>query len=214
MKIEYYGHSCFRLSDKNGISIITDPYAHVGYALPQGLCADIVTVSHGHFDHNAVHLISAKNIVDGVGVYELNGLKIHGIATWHDEKTGALRGLNTIYKWEMDGLTICHFGDLGEPIHDKLLKELGVVDVLLVPIGGTYTIDAVQANEYVRALAPSIVIPMHYRPKDGTIDITDEQPFLRLFDCIERVGKTPITLCAEDRKVDETKVIFMERICR
>lgn len=214
MKIEYYGHSCFRITAENGVSIMTDPYTRVGYELPKGLSADIVTVSHAHFDHNATHLISAKNTVNGVGVYELNGIKLQGIASFHDEKNGTMRGTNVIYKWEMDGLTVCHLGDLGEPFHNRLAENIGKVDVLLIPIGGTYTIDAMQAKTYVDALAPSFVIPMHYRPVDGTIDITDEKPFLNTVNLVERVGCSPVTLSVKDKIQNTTKIIFMERISR
>ena len=212
MKIEYFGHACFRTTANDGLSLLTDPYTKVGYELPSGLQADIVTVSHGHFDHNATHLVSTNTLLDKAGVYELNVINLQGISSYHDEQNGTLRGGNILFKWEMDGLVLCHLGDLGERLSLPLLEKIGKVDVLFIPVGGKYTIDALQAKEYVQALAPSIVIPMHYKPQDGTIDITDEKSFLQLFENVERVGDSAVELSQKDLTHKQTKIIFMERI--
>jgi L-ascorbate metabolism protein UlaG (beta-lactamase superfamily) len=210
MKIEYLGHSCFRITDEKGVSLLTDPYSGVGYELPPRLCADILTVSHGHFDHNATHLVKAEKVINAVGMYETNGVKVVGIPSYHDEKYGALRGENIVFKWEMDGLTICHFGDLGEPCNASLVEKIGKTDILLIPVGGRYTIDAKGAKQFVDAIAPNIVIPMHYKPADGTIDITDAEEFLGFFDGVLRVGDAPVHITA-DEVTKGRKIIFMER---
>ena len=148
MKIEYFGHSCFRIQSESGVTIVTDPYTKVGYELPEGLKADIVCVSHGHFDHNYVEGISGNPaVVDGEGERIVCGIKIIGAHTWHDPKQGALRGKNVIYKMEIDGVSLCHFGDLGEGYSSEIAKILSGTDVWMIPIGGTYTIDAEQAKE-------------------------------------------------------------------
>lgn len=206
MKIRYLGHSCFECTDKNGTVLITDPYTQVGYELPRGLRADIVTVSHGHFDHNYIVAVQAKNVVDfpSGGVYE--GVEICGVECYHDPKFGALRGKNIAFKFVMDGLTVCHMGDIGEEVSKELVKRIGKVDVLLVPVGGTYTVDALGAKAYVDAISPNVVIPMHYKPADGTIDITDIQPFLDVcgVDYVSVKGEMQIT-------ADTRGVIYMER---
>ena len=212
MKIEYLGHSCFCLTTENGIKILTDPYTQVGYSLPKGLTVDIVTVSHGHFDHNYLEGVKAKKVVKDTLLYKENGVRIEGISTFHDEKQGALRGKNTIYKIYADGLTVCHLGDLGEKYSETLKNLIGKMDICLIPVGGTYTINAKEAMEYVEKTNPHVVIPMHYRPKDGALDITDAQPFLRLWNKeVQNCLYGEIVLKKDDLQDRETKLVYMER---
>ena len=209
MIIQYLGHACFKLTANSGKTVITDPYTQVGYELSNNLTADIVTVSHGHFDHNATALVKAKTVINGVGRYEDNEISVFGIPTFHDDKKGALRGENIVYKIQMDGLTVCHFGDLGEPCNTRLIEEIGEVDVLLIPIGGRYTINATEAKKYVDLLNPSVVVPMHYKTPDGTIDIADEKEFLSFFESVQYAGEKSVTITKE--LLAEQKIIFMER---
>ncbi len=208
MKIKYLGHSCFKLISQSGKSVITDPYRGVGYELPAGVCADIVTVSHGHFDHNYVAAVQAKRIVDSVDGYGDDEVQIRAVPCNHDPKGGTLRGKNLIFIIKMDGLTLCHLGDVGEECSLALQKEIGKVDILLLPVGGTYTVDALSAKGYVDALAPKAVIPMHYKPKDGSLDITDAEPFLSLYKA-EQVVRVP--LGEVDVDGDTCGVLYMER---
>lgn len=209
MQIEYFGHSCFRITSENGISVVTDPYTGVGYELPKNLSADIVTVSHGHFDHNYVEGVQGyKTLLNQTGKYLVNGIEFEGILTYHDEQEGKLRGKNIVFKMTIDGKTVCHLGDLGEACSTETVEKIGKVDILLLPIGGTYTIDAKQAFEYVAKIKPKIVIPMHYKPLDGQLDITDAKPFLSLFESVATTEKrgvyTPIF-------TEETAIVYMER---
>ena len=209
MKIRYLGHSCFELTSKSGVKIITDPYTGVGYELPCPLVADIITVSHCHFDHNYTQAVSGGYIVSDLGITEVNGVKIEGIASFHDDKNGALRGKNIVYKIIVDGMVVCHLGDLGEPCNPALVGKIGEVDVLLLPIGGTYTIDAIGAKAYVDALQPKMVIPMHYKPSDGALDIDGVQNFLSL------CPKDKIISAIDgEAEIDETRcgVLYMERV--
>ncbi len=208
MKIEYFGHSCFRLTAKDGVTLLTDPYRGVGYELPSPVCADIVTVSHGHFDHNYTAAIDAKRVVDTVGCFYINGVEIEGILTDHDEKQGTLRGKNIVYKIRIDGITLCHMGDIGEECTPQLLEKIGKVDLLFIPVGGTYTVDAIGAKKYADALAPKAVIPMHYKPSDGSLDITTEQPFLSLY-ATEEVTRAQGVMQIDG---ETSGIIFMERI--
>ena len=214
MLIKYLGHSCFQFQFSNGVTLVTDPYTRIGYELPKNISSDIVTVSHGHYDHNYTQGISGNPvIIQTADVSSVYGVEIRAVETAHDEKGGALRGKNIVYIFKADGLTVCHLGDIGESCTPALIEKIGKIDILLLPVGGTYTIDAKQAGQYVSALAPKAVIPMHYRPKDGTVDITDEKPFLTLFNNRVRFAqpKNELVLSAEVLTEDKTEIIFMER---
>ncbi len=209
MKIRYLGHSCFEITSKTGKKWITDPYTGVGYELPTGLNADVVTLSHGHFDHNYVQAVSTKVVVNEVGEYAVGGFQVQGISSYHDEKQGTLRGNNIIFKMILDGLTLCHMGDIGELCNEELAKRIGKVDVLLIPVGGTYTVDGAGAMEYVCRLQPKLVIPMHYKPADGSLDIAGIEPFL------SRCKKEEIFCAAEGVAEinDSTQgVLYMRRV--
>lgn len=181
MKIRYLGHACFEITSNKGLKVITDPYTKVGYELPEGLSSDILTVSHGHFDHNFTSAVAFRFLLDEAKTYSFEGLEFKGISSFHDPKQGALRGSNIIYKMQIDGLTLCHMGDIGEECSENLASEIGEVDVLFIPVGGTYTVDALGAKKYIDRLQPKIVIPMHYKPEDGILDIAPIHTFLNVY---------------------------------
>ena len=214
MKIQYLGHSCFRLVESTGTSIITDPYKGIGYELPQGLTADAVTISHGHADHNNAAAVGGHpKVIDKEGFYQLPGVEITGIRSYHDDRGGRLRGENIIYKFAMDGLEICHLGDLGEECSSELIEMLLPVNILLIPVGGNYTIDAERAKEYVDRMMPEIVIPMHYKTRSLNLDIDKADAFLDLFDDEETeiAGRDVLEFSRDDLTEEKTKVILMER---
>ncbi len=213
MKIQFLGHSCFKLTESTGTTVITDPYQDVGYELPDGLTADAVTVSHDHYDHNNVAAVKTKKIINKEGFYELPGVEITGIKSYHDEQEGKLRGENVIYKFRMDGMDICHLGDLGEDCSAELIEMLLPVNILLIPVGGTYTLDAERAKEYVDRIMPDIVIPMHYKSKYLTIDLDRAQGFLDKFDDenVDVCRKDVLEFSREDLTEESTKIILMER---
>jgi len=163
MDIIYLGHSSFKLKGKTG-TLITDPFdpKMVGIKFVK-TSADIVTLSHSHSDHNQSNLISdTRMVIDGPGEYEVVGISIIGIPSFHDDKKGEERGNNIIFVIEMDGLRIVHLGDLGHELSESVINHVGTVDILMVPVGGFYTVDAEKAASVVRSIEPSIVIPMHY----------------------------------------------------
>jgi L-ascorbate metabolism protein UlaG (beta-lactamase superfamily) len=144
---------------------VTDPYDSkmVGLKYPK-LQADVVTISHQHEDHNFLDQVKDyKRVVSGPGEYEISGISIIGVTTYHDDKKGQLRGKNTVYVIEMDDVRIAHMGDLGHKLGDKALALMGSVDVLMVPVGGEYTINDAVAAEVVRSIEPTVTIPMHYQ---------------------------------------------------
>ena len=199
MKIKWYGHSCFLITTDGGLKILTDPFDEtVGYGLP-AVQPDIVTVSHDHFDHNAVNLVAGDfEVVRGPGDHRVHGLNIHGLATYHDDVHGAKRGDNTVYTLQADGLKVTHLGDLGHTLSASQIMALRPVNVLLVPIGGFYTIDARQAKEVAEALNPDVIIPMHYKTPVMDFPIAAVDDFLKIMGRGERLHATTLEIAASD----------------
>lgn len=167
MKVRWLGHACFLLSDDAGTRVMTDPYLPGAFGLayaPPAEEADVVTVSHEHQDHNNVDAVKGEpEIVRGPGVHNVKGIEFKGVPTSHDQASGAQRGSNTVFCFSLDGLRLCHLGDLGHELSDKTVAEIGPVDVVLVPVGGNFTIDAAVANRVVDQIQPKIAIPMHFQ---------------------------------------------------
>ena len=167
MKVKWLGHACFLLTSVSGLRIITDPYASGVYGLdyaPPTETADIVTVSHDHSDHNNVAAVKGNpQVVQGVGSQQAKGVQFKGVASAHDQSSGKERGANTIFCFALDGLNVCHLGDLGHDLSDQTVAAIDAVDVLLIPVGGNFTIDAAVANRVCQKLAPKVVIPMHFK---------------------------------------------------
>jgi len=178
MEITWRGHSCFLIKGKEK-TIITDPcHPNLGYRLDEPK-ADIVTLSHFHPGHSYIEGVANNpKQIKGPGEYEIGGIFITGIATFHDNKKGNLRGKNTIYVIEMDGITLCHLGDLGHPLDSHLAEELGDIDILFLPVGEVSTISIDMALEIVRQLEPSMVIPMHYKTEAFTGNLSPVNKFL------------------------------------
>lgn len=180
MKVKWLGHASFLITSDTGTKIITDPYA-TNDRLKYGEIkesADIVTVSHEHGDHNNVAAVGGN---PGVvkGTTEIKGIKFSGISTYHDKTGGGERGNNTIFCFEVDGIRVCHLGDLGHRLDDKEVAEIGKVDILLTPVGGFYTIDAKVATEVCSRLAPEVIIPMHYKNDRCGFPISSADEFLQ-----------------------------------
>lgn len=217
MKITWLGHSSFKLEESTGTTIVTDPYhSYVGYEMPK-VDADIVTVSHAHNDHCFISNVGGDpTVLNRAGAYEIGGVHILAQRSYHDDQKGALRGDNIIFKYRMDGVDVCHMGDIGEECNAILVESLMPVNVLLIPVGGNYTIDAVQAKEYVDRIMPDVVIPMHYKTKDCEFDIDKVNEFLNLFDdenVIYADGST-VEFDRADFDGEETKVLVLEKFTR
>ena len=208
MKIQWYGHSCFIIETDNGTRLLTDPYGEsVGYPRHE-LDVDAATISHGHHDHNDdTMLMGTPTVLRGAGTWEIGGVKITGIASWHDENQGALRGENTIFLFEADGLCLAHLGDLGVVPETEMIAKIGKVDILLAPVGGTYTIGPKEACEIANLTRANVLIPMHYQTSAVTLSkplYSVEQLISTAKDCsIHRLNQsscviTPASL-GEDR---------------
>ena len=214
MKITWLGHSSFRLVESTGTTVVTDPYdAYIGYEMPE-VSADIVTVSHSHRDHNKVSRVSGSpEILSRAGAYDISGVHILARRTYHDGEEGSRRGENLVFKFRMDGVDICHMGDIGEECTAMLVDSIAPVNVLLIPVGGTYTIDAEQAKEYIDRIMPAIVIPMHYKTKGLNLDIDKIDAFTDKFDSdeVEELEDSELELFRDDISEETTKIIVMER---
>jgi L-ascorbate metabolism protein UlaG (beta-lactamase superfamily) len=180
MKIKWLGHACFLITSDSGLKIITDPY-ETGGDLSYGQIkesADIVTVSHDHTDHNNVAAVQGNpKVVRGTA--NIKGIEFKGIPTYHDETGGRQRGRNTILCFELDGMRLCHLGDLGHQLSDSQVAELGTVDILLIPVGGFYTIDAKVATQLCDRLKPKVIVPMHYKTAKCAYPIIGVEEFLK-----------------------------------
>lgn len=214
MEITYLGHSSFRIKGKK-VTLITDPFESksVGLKFPK-MDADIITVSHGHSDHNAVEQIGGKPfVVESPGEYEILGVSIIGISTFHDSVKGKERGNNTIYSLELEGIHLAHLGDLGHTLTDKEIEQLGTVDILFIPVGGTYTITAKQASEIIPEIEPSIVIPMHFGReelhKETFSELTDLSTFLKTVGA-EQIVPQPKLVVTKDKLPDQQQIVVLE----
>ncbi len=170
MEIKYLGHSCFLINTKTA-TLVIDPFEEkaVGFPMPK-VSADIVLVTHQHPDHNNVEAVGGLPtqagtpfLISGPGEYEVKDVKIDGLPSYHDSENGKQRGKNTVYQIRAEGMSLLHCGDLGHPLSDKQLEYIGNVDILLVPVGGTYTMGPEEAGSLVSQIEPKIIIPMHYK---------------------------------------------------
>jgi L-ascorbate metabolism protein UlaG (beta-lactamase superfamily) len=181
MIVTWLGHSCFLLQSENGLSVLLDPFheSEVGYTMPF-TDADIVIISHDHMDHNNVEAAgSGAQVIFGPGEYISLGMDIRGIKSYHDEQRGRLRGTNTIFCFTLDGIRVCHLGDLGHTLSRAQSKAIGPVDLLFLPVGGRYTIDALGANETMRQLHPAVAVPMHYQTRALSFELDPLDDFLK-----------------------------------
>lgn len=209
MEIIWLGHSCFRLRGKN-VTIITDPYEDsVGYKLGR-VTADIVTISHDHYDHNNLAAVNdSPKVINGPGEYEIGGIFITGIQTWHDAEGGSKRGRNTAYVVEMDDLVLCHLGDLGHVLTTEQAEAMSNVDVLMIPVGGTFTISAAQAAEVISLIEPRLVIPMHYQTEALKMEIDPLERFTRAMG-LKEIPSQPKLSVTKSSLPDETQVAVLD----
>lgn len=198
MKIKYLGQSCFCIQSESGVRIVTDPFhSDIGLKMPK-IVADIVTTSHDHFDHNNVGKIQGEyDRYSAPGYYEKSGVAVSGFASYHDDVKGCKRGPNVIFCFDIEGLRLCHLGDLGHVPDDKLLTQIGAVDVLFIPVGEVFTFGVSDAYKTVTLMKPKIVIPMHYKTHKLTIGLETEQKFLKIAGDSKKLDTQELTLTPE-----------------
>lgn len=196
MKLKWLGHSCFLLTSSKGVRVLMDPYNEMIGTLPD-IETDIVTVSHSHGDHS--HVKAAKGpflLVDKPGTFEKDGVDIKGILSAHDTTGGSQRGKNVIFKVNIDGISVCHCGDLGHVLTAEQQKEIGHADVLLLPVGGFFTIDAKTAAEVAKQFKSPVTIPMHYQTGNIKLPIKGAEPFIEAMGEAKKLDTSEIELNA------------------
>ncbi|MBI4999883.1 MBL fold metallo-hydrolase [Candidatus Gottesmanbacteria bacterium] len=214
MEITHLGHASFKIRGKQA-SLVTDPFSPqmTGLKFPK-IEADIVTVSHNHEDHNAISNVKSQMsngplVISGPGEYEVQGVKILGVSTFHDSSAGSERGQNTVYQIKIDGLTLIHLGDLGHKLETKEIEALNGVDILMVPVGGVYTLDGKGATQVVGQLEPRIVIPMHYQVAGLKFELEAVDKFLKELGK-EGINPQPKLVITKDKLPEELEVIVLE----
>jgi L-ascorbate metabolism protein UlaG (beta-lactamase superfamily) len=179
LQIRWHGHSCFGIT--NEITLVTDPHdgKSIGIHAPN-VTGDIILVSHDHYDHNSVKSVEKEGakIITDTRKRNIANVEIKGIESFHDECRGEKRGSNIIYKFTMEDITFCHMGDLGHDLDEDTVQKIGDVDILFIPIGGTFTLDAKQAWRIIKKVKPRIAVPMHYKIGGLSLPITGIEPFL------------------------------------
>jgi len=179
VEITWLGHSSFLIEDSNGKKILTDPFDDtLGYDMFDGN-SDIVTISHHHFDHDYIKNIPESiPVIDKSGLFNYEGISVTGFLSYHDKMKGAKRGENIIFVFEVDGYRVCHLGDLGYVLSESEISRLGKIDVLLIPIGGNFTINGLEAAKLSETINSHIVIPMHYKTPDLSFELDGLESFL------------------------------------
>lgn len=207
MKIHWLGHACF-LIETEKMRIVSDPFNEgVGYPIFKG-AADLVTISHDHWDHNAVQLIGGDPfIVREAGSFLYKDIHIKGIACFHDKVQGKKRGSNLIYKISVDGINLLHLGDVGHVLTAEQVEEIGLNDILFLPVGGNYTVDAKEAYEITGQLKPKIVIPMHFKTPVISFPIDPVEAYTCQFD---QMIKKPFLQINESELRYPTRVIVLD----
>lgn len=212
MDIYWYGQSCFKFKGKSSVVVI-DPFdpEFTGLKLPKDLEAQIVLVSHAHKDHNYVEAVSGNPlVVAGPGEYEKSSVSVVGVSTSHDTQEGQERGKNTLYQMLIDGVSVVHVGDLGHVLTEEEVSQIDEVDVLMVPVGGIYTIDGEKAAKVVAQLEPKIVIPMHYQIPGLKAEIEGAEPFLKEMG-VENAQPQPKLSITKDKLPEETTVVVLSK---
>ncbi len=217
MKIKWNGHACFSITAKDGTVIVTDPYepgsygGAIGYGNVPGR-TDIALVSHDHEDHNCVKMLEGSpQVIKGGG--EAKGIKFKGVATAHDESGGGERGKNTIFVFEVDGVNVAFAGDLGHQLSDDQLKGIGKVDVLLVPVGGTFTLDPKGAAKVVDAVKPRVVIPMHFKTEKCGFPLASVDDFLKQMTNSKKLNKSEIEITADSLPAKGPEAWVLDYAC-
>jgi L-ascorbate metabolism protein UlaG (beta-lactamase superfamily) len=204
MRVNWLGHACFLITSRDGLRVITDPYA-VGGGIdysPIDEDADIITVSHGHDDHSHVHAVKGKpEVVGSNGIEVVKGIQFRGIATYHDEAQGGKRGPNTVFCFTIDDIRLCHLGDLGHVLSPEQVSEIASVDILFVPVGGFFTIDASGATQVCEQLNPRVIIPMHFKTPKCAYPIAGVGDFLKGKRDVRRINGSEVDFEAQELPV-------------
>lgn len=196
MQLIWYGHSCFLIKTDTGKRILMDPFENsIGYGnnFPK---SDLITISHSHFDHSYLNSINEKTkIINKLGFFDMNFITLEGISSYHDKCNGAKRGPNIIYILKINNLIICHLGDLGHIPSNLILEQLKNIDVLLIPIGGHFTLNGFDAAKLCNLLSPKYIIPMHYKTNSTSLYLDDPKTFITSMKNIKKINSNIVDFC-------------------
>jgi len=220
MQIFWKGQSCFQIiaapEKNNPVKIVIDPFSEVGLRLPK-LEADVLLTTHGHADHNNIKGVDPSAgsgqgpfLIQGPGEYEVKGVYVKGIPSFHDDKEGKERGNNTIYVIEVEDLKICHLGDLGQKeLTKEQMEEIGEIDVLMLPVGGVYTLAAKEALQVMSQVEPKITIPMHYAVPKLKYKLEGVDKFLKILGIKSVAPEEKLTIKKKDMTEEEARVVVL-----
>lgn len=216
MNIIWHGQSCFQITTQklknNQVNIVIDPYSEdIGLRVPS-LEADILLITHNHHDHNNVKAISGNPfLASGPGEYEIKDVYIEGISSWHDSAEGKERGENTIYTIEAEDLRLCHLGDLGQKeLTEEQLEKIGDIDILMIPVGGNYTISVKEALKIMSQIEPKITIPMHYQIPKLKLKLDGADKFLRSLGIKSIEPQPKLSIKKKDISPEEAKILILK----
>jgi L-ascorbate metabolism protein UlaG (beta-lactamase superfamily) len=217
MKIKWNGHASFTIKAEDGTVFVTDPYDPAGYGgvlkyAPVTDRADAALISHDHADHNYVDSLSGSpQILKGSG--QVKNIQVKGIVTYHDESEGSDRGANMMFAFTIDGINICFVGDLGHQLSPEQVEAIGSVDLLLIPVGGTYTLDSEGAAKVVKSLEPKVVIPMHFKTDKCDLPIAEVDGFLQKMTHVRRLEESEIDLSPDKLPAAAPEVWVLNHAC-
>ncbi len=210
VNIKWYGHAMFSI-ESYGLVIVTDPYStDIGYSFPEGLKASVVTISHEHYDHNSTKgLLGKFRVLSDTAPLLFGPVSFGGLLTNHDNSGGTERGKNIIFRWQIGGITFTHMGDYGEEsLSSEQRKFIKRSDILMIPVGGVFTIDSDKAREIVAQVSPKVVIPMHYKTPALNLDIEPVDNFIANMSKVKHVGK--IVSLEPDKLPSATEIWVMD----
>lgn len=210
MNIYWFGQASYLIKTANGKRLLIDPFDDsIGYTPFKG-SVDLVTISHNHYDHNFTGFIENNpTIINSLGNHTTDFCEVTGIKSFHDETKGSQRGDNIIFKYVIDGITLCHLGDLGHDLDDETLKEIGNVDILFIPVGEVYTLDVKTASKVAKKINPRFIVPMHYKTKFLNIPLSGVDKFLvemKEYIC----ENTAVFSVDKDNFCDKTKIVLID----
>jgi len=218
MRLSFFGHAAFYIESLKGTRLITDPYEpeYKGMIHYRPICneADVVTISHDHGDHNYVEgLPGNPQVVRGVGSWRIDDLELHGIASFHDSDGGTVRGVNTIFVLNVDGIRICHLGDLGHLLSKEQERQIAPVDILLLPVGGNFTIGPLEALTVAERINARCLIPMHYKTDKIDFELRPLEDFLKLVEKIPTETRKDLVFNNIGSVPRATRIYILEPKC-